>query len=282
MAAFKATNDVPPDFIAMPDQDYVVQERFYTVKLLFVALSRIAANYVGVLKAPTAISAVSYLLCGYVVWFWLRSLSVGAAWRTIAALLMMYTPFVADAAMMGTPDLLCTLLLLLATWLLTCTRHICFVGALLVLSVATRTDCLLLGGLLLVLGWWQKQLTTVSTGIIGAIMLMVYLGISFIGFPHGQLLELVLENTGRNSYWEALPLNLLMPDVALLVPFMLLALIPLKLRYQVEILWVCALSVVLRYLLLPNLESRYLVPQAMIVSVVAVAAVLRKPSAAAG
>ena len=155
-------------------------------------------------------------------------------------------------------------------------------GALLVLSVATRTDCLLLGGLLLVMGWWQKQLTTVSTGIIGAIMLMVYLGISFIGFPHGQLLELVLENTGRNSYWEALPLNLLMPDVALLVPFMLLALIPLKLRYQVEILWVCALSVVLRYLLLPNLESRYLVPQAMIVSVVAVAAVLRQPSATAG
>jgi len=278
-AAFKATPEVPPDFIAMPDQDYVVQEPFYSVKLLFVALSRIAANYVGVLQAPTAVSAMAYFLCGYVVWFWLRSLSVDATWRTLAALLMMYTPFVADAAMMGTPDLLCTLLLLLAAWLLTCTSHVYFAGALLILSVATRTDCLLLGGLLLLLAWRQTRLNTIATAIIGSVMLLVYAGISRIGFPHAQLLDLVLENTGQSSYWEALPHNLLMPDVALLIPFVMLALIPLKLRYQVELIWVCAASVVLRYLLLPNLESRYLVPQAIIVSVVALAAVLRSLSA---
>ncbi len=278
VAAFKATPGVPPDFVAMPDQDYVVQEQFYTVKLLFVALSRIAANYVGVLKAPTTVSAIAYFWCGFVVWFWLRDLSVEATWRTLAALLIMYTPFVTDAAMMGTPDLLCTVLLLSATWLLTCTRHAYLASALLVLSVATRTDCLLLGGLLLLLAWWQKRLTTVATVIIGATMLMVYAGISMLGFPHAQLLDLVLENTGRSSYWDALPHNLLMPDVALLIPFILLSLIPLKLRYQVELIWVCAASVVLRYLLLPNLESRYLVPQAIIVSVVAVAAVLRTSS----
>ncbi len=272
-AAFKATSGVPVDFVTMPDRDYVVQEPFYTVKLLFVALARLVAPYVGVVQAPTTVSAIAYFLCGGMVWFWLRALGVATTWRTLVASLVMYTPFITDAAVMGTPDLLCTLWLVTATWLLTCTSYRYFPGALLILSVATRTDCLLLGGLLLMLTWWQKQASTVFTILVGLAMLGTYWAISLMGFPHDQLMDLVLQNTGRSSYGDALIQNLLMPDVALLIPFMLLALMAVKLRYQVGLMVVCAVSVVLRYLLLPNLESRYLVPQAVIVSVIAAAAI---------
>ena len=276
VAAFKALPGLPPDFVNLPDQDYVVQEPFYTVKYLFVALARLAAPFVGVLQAPPAVAAISYCLCGLLIWFWLRSLGVDVVWRTLAATLIWYMPFITDAAAMGTPDLLCTLLLVSAAWLLTCTQHGYLAGVVLILSVATRTDCVLLGGLLLLHAGWQKQVTNRFVFIVGLAMLATYWVISRTGFPHPQLLALVLENTHRSSYADALLHNLLAPDVALLAPFVLLALIAFKLRFQTGLIHVCAASTVLRYLLLPNLESRYMVPQAVIISVIAAAAVFRK------
>lgn len=276
IAAFKALPGLPVDFVNLPDQDYVVQEPFYTVKLLFVAMARLVAPAVGVLQAPRAVAAISYFLCGGLLWFWLRSLGVNTVWRTLAATLIWYMPFITDAAAMGTPDLLCTLLLVSAAWLLTCTQQSYLAGVLLILSVATRTDCVLLGGLLLLHAGWQKQVTNIFVFIVGLAMLATYWVISRMGFPHAQLLALVLENTHRSSYADALLHNLLAPDVALLAPFVLLALIAFKLRFQTGLLYVCAASTVLRYLLLPNLESRYMVPQAVIISVIAAAAVFRQ------
>jgi hypothetical protein len=273
---FKALPGLPHEFIEMPDREYWPQEPFYTVKVLFVALVRVAAPYVGVLQAPTAISAAAYFLCGWVVWFWLRSLGVNVAWRTIAACLVMYSSVVMDAARMGTPDLLCTLFLVAAAWLLSETKQTCLGACLLILAVCTRIDSLLLGGLLLALAWWQKKVSFAFTSMFGVAMLACYLAISRMGYPLGQLIDLLLENSNRTSYVDALLHNLLEPEVEAVAPFVLLALIALKLRYQVGLIVICAVSLVLRYMLFPNLEVRYLVPHAVIVAVVAAAAVLRE------
>jgi len=279
---FKAVPGLPDEYIKIPDAVYWPQEPIYTVKVLFVALVRLAAPIVGVLEAPPAISAAAYVLCGFVTWLWLRSLRVNDPWRTVAACLVMYSSVVMDAARMGTPDLLCTLLLVAAAWLLTATKQTYLGACLLILSVCTRTDCVVLGGLLLALAWWQKKTSLGFTTAFAAAMLATYLAISQImGYPHGQLIALLLENTNRTSYADALLHNFLAPEVATFTPFVLLALIALRLRYQVELIAICAASLVLRYILFPALDVRYLVPQAVIFAVVAAASVSREQSVSA-
>jgi hypothetical protein len=279
--AFKTVPGLPDTYAQMPDAIYVQQAPLYTIKVLFVALVRLAAPIVGVLQAPPAISAVAYFLCGWVTWFWLRSLGLNSIWRTAAACLIMFSSVVTDAAVMGTPDLLCTLLLVAAAWLLTATKQSCLGACLLILAVWTRTDCLVLGGLLLALAWLQKKTSLGFTTMFAGAMLASSLVISKLGYSYRQVLENTLLDTERTSYGDALLHNFLTPDMTPLFPFVLLSLIALKLRYQVDLIVICAASLVVRYLLFPNLEARYLVPQGVIVAVVAAAAVFREQSATA-
>ena len=178
---FKVVPGLPPEYVAMTDEAYRQQAPYYTVKALYVALVGIAAPFVGVLRAPTATSAAAYLLCGWVVWFWLRSLGVKGTWRTITALLIMFSSVVTDTARMGTPDLLCSLLLVTGAWLLTATRQAYLGACSLVLAIYTRTDCLILAGLLLALACWQKTISLRFTAILAVAMLVSYFAVSRLG-----------------------------------------------------------------------------------------------------
>jgi hypothetical protein len=55
----------------------------------------------------------------------------------------------------------------------------------------------------------------------------------------------------------------------------LLALVAVKLEFYADLVFVCLASWVIRYLLLPKLEVRYLLPQAAILGIVAAGAAFR-------
>jgi hypothetical protein len=267
---FKSTAGVPPEYVAIPDQTYSQQAPFYRVKVFYVALVRGAAKVFGALRAPFVVSAIAYFLLGLVTWLWLRTAGVPEPWRSAAGLLLMFSSVTTDTARMGTPDMLCTLLLVSGAWVLLFTRYSVYAAALFILSVLTRTDCLIAAALLVALAWRQKRLSARFTGVVVLLFGVAYVAVSRIGYSYGQLLAWTI----RTSYWSGFLHGFAKTELAIYAPFALLALIALKRGYQRELIAVCAVSLAIRYILLPHLEIRYLLPQAMIAGIVGAASVL--------
>src|SRR5512142_2616445 len=63
--SFKATPGLPREYVEMADEKYSQPAPYYTVKVLFVFLTRIAARFVGVLRAPFVVSAGAYFILGW-------------------------------------------------------------------------------------------------------------------------------------------------------------------------------------------------------------------------
>ena len=267
---FKSNGGVPAGYVAMPDQSYVQQAPYYRVKVFFVLLVRGAAKFFGVIRAPFVVSALAYFLSGLAVWFWLRTAGVNEPWRSLAGLFLMFSSVATDTARMGTPDMLCTLLLVLGAYLLLQTGHSVYGGVLLLLSVLTRTDCLILASGLIALALWKKRVGPRFAGISLALFAAGYFAISRIGYSYGQLLAF----TVRTGYVRGFLHGFAKTELAIYAPFALLALIALKRAYERELIVLCAITLGVRYVLLPHLEIRYLLPQAMIVGIVGAASVL--------
>lgn len=272
---FKSVAGLPPEYVAMPDQTYAQQAPFYRVKIFYVLLVRGAAKLTGALRAPFVVSAIAYLLLGLATWLWLRTAGVPEPWRGLTGLLLMFSSVTTATARMGTPDMLCTLLLVSGAWLLLYTRHSVYAGLFLILSVLTRTDCLILAALLVVLAWRQKRLSVRFAGAFFLLFAAAYLAVSRIGYSYGRLLAWTI----RTSYWKGFLHGFAKTELAIYAPFALLGLIALKRAYQRELVAVCAASLAIRYVLMPHLEIRYLLPQAIIVGVVGAASVLAGVSA---
>ena len=182
----------------------------------------------------------------------------------------MFSSVVTDAARRGTPDLLCTLLLVTGAWLVLSTKHYVSGAVVLVMSILARQDSMILAGLLLALAWWQQKTTLKVTVLFSVCMLACNVVVGRFGYPYRQLLAATL----RTSYLNALTHNLVKTDLAIYGPFLLLAFVAIRFRYQTELLAVCAISLVVRYFLMPHWEVRYLLPQAVVVGVIAAAASL--------
>lgn len=267
---FKSIRGLPPEYVSMSDETYVQQAPYYKVKLLYVALVRLATHFAGILRAPYVVSAAAYFLLGWSVWLWLGSLRVDALWRTLASVALMFSSVVTDTARMGTPDLLCTLLLVAGAWLVLSTKYYIPGAILLVMSIFGRQDSLILAGLLLGLAYWQQKAPLKITVLFSVIMLACNFVVGRFGYPYHQLLAWTL----RTSYWHALIHNFAKTEIAIYGPFLLLAFIAIKRRFQMGLLGVCAGSLVIRHFLMPHWEIRYLLPQALMAGVIAAAATL--------
>jgi hypothetical protein len=267
---FKSNASVPPEYVAMPDQSYAQQAPFYRVKVFFVLLVRGLARFTGVIRAPFVVSALAYFLTGMAVWFWLRAASVPEPWRSVAGLFLMFSSVTTDTARMGTPDMLCALLLVLGACLLLVTEHAVYGGVLLLLSIFTRTDCLIMASALIVLAFWQKRIGIRFAGTFLALFASGYFAISRIGYSYSRLLAF----TVRTGYVRGFLHGFAKTELAIYAPFALLALIALKRGYQRELIVLCAITLVIRYVVFPHLEIRYLLPQAMIVGILGAASVL--------
>jgi hypothetical protein len=267
---FRANAGVPAEYVAMPDQSYAQQAPFYRVKVFFVLLVSGVAKVSGAIRAPFAVSAIAYFLTGIAVWFWLRAAAVPEPWRSLAAIFLMFSSVTTDTGRMGTPDMLCTLLLVLGAYLLLKTKQPAYGGVLLVLSILTRTDCLIVASALIALAFWQKRIGMRFAGTFLAVFAAGYFAVSRIGYSYAQLLAF----TVRTGYLKGLLHGFAKTELAIYAPFALLALIALKRGYQRDLIAICALTLVVRYVLFPHLEIRYLLPQAMIVGIVGSASVL--------
>lgn len=272
--AFKSTPGLPAPYVHISDENYVQQRPFYSVKFLFVILASLTAKVAGVLRAPMVVSAVAYFLLGWVVWLWLGSANLKEPWRSVSGGLLMFSSVTTDTARMGTPDMLCTLLLVLGVWLLLETKYVVAGGMALSLSVLTRIDCAILAGVILMLGFWQKKVSPWLTATFVIVIVAIYLVNSSIGYSYPVLLAWTI----RTSYFNALLHNLVKTELAIYCPFALLALIAVRKRYQRVLLAACGVSLVLRYVVMPHFEIRYLLPQAVIVGILGIASVLQETS----
>lgn len=268
---FKLTPGLSPQWQTMPEDDVARSERFFTVKPLFIVLTRAASHAVGIVDSTFLVSTIAYFCLGWVVWLWLAELGVTGIWRLLAASALMASSVVTDTAREGTPDMLCTLLLTGGAWLLLSTRLKQAGPLLLLLAVFCRTDTLILAGLILLVATWR-----------GRVSLPVFCGWSFVllagemlvarrGYPYRQFMTATLETSYTNAFIH----GLLKTEVAIYAPFVLLALIAIKMRFQRDLVFVCLGSWVIRYILWPHLEIRYLLPQAVLLGILSVAAVLR-------
>ena len=138
-------------------------------------------------------------------------------------------------------------------------------------SVFARTDCIVLGGLLLLLAAWRRRISPRALVLWAGVMLLSEFWVSSHGYPYRQFVSESLDT----SYWYALTHDLAKSEVALYTPFILLALVAVKLEFHRDLVFVCLASWVIRYLLLPKLEVRYLLPQAAILGIVAAGAAFR-------
>jgi hypothetical protein len=271
VATFKLTPGLPASWAAIPDEKIIHSRGFFTVKPLYVALTRAAVPLMGIFGAPFFVSTVAYFCLGWVVWLWLRAFGVPNPWRILAALLLMFSFVFTIAARQGNPDMLCTLLLVTGAWLLFSTR-LPHLGALVLLtSVFARTDCLVLGGLLLLLAAWRRRISPRAFILWAGVMLLSEFWVASHGYPYRQFVSESLVT----SYFYALTHGFAKSEVALYTPFVLLALVAVKLEFYTDLVFVCLASWVIRYLLLPKLEVRYLLPQAAILGIVAAGAAFR-------
>jgi hypothetical protein len=269
---FKSTPGLPSPYLEMSDDTYLKQKPFYTTKLLFIGLVRLSAKVAGVLRAPMLVSLVAYFLLGSIVWLWLGSCNVGEPWRTVSGLLLMFSSVTTGSARMGTPDLLCTLLLVSGAWLLFESRYPVLGALPLLLSVLTRLDCAILAGTLFVLASWAKKFRFRTLIAFLIAVVAIYIPISRVGYSYPILLSWTI----RTSYWRALLHNFVTTELAIYCPFLLLAVIAWHRNYRRPIILACAISLALRYAMMPHLEMRYLLPQALIAGILGVASVLGK------
>lgn len=267
---FKNIPDLPHEYVVMSAESYVQQRPYYTVKILYVALVRLSARLVGAMRAPHLVSVVSYFFLAWSVCLWLRSFGVSEGWTTLASIAIMFSSVATDTARMGTPDLLCTLLLVTGAWLLLSSPYPVPGALLLALSVLGRQDSLILAGLLLVLAYLRGRITLAVGVAACVVMLACDIAVTRGSYPYHQLLAWTL----RTSYWHALSHNIAKTEVAIYCPFLLVAFAAIKYRFQTGLVIVCACSLVVRYVLMPNWEIRYLLPQALIVAVVGAALIL--------
>ncbi len=271
VTTFQRTPGLPPSFATIPEAKMLHSRGFFTVKPLFVALTRWAVPFAGILGAPFLVSAVAYFCLGWVVWLWLGAFGVPSRWRILTAPLLMFSYVFTIAARQGNPDMLCTFLLVTGAWLLFSTR-VPHLGALVLLtSVFARTDCVVLGGLLFLLAVWRRRFSPIAFILWSGVMLLSEFWVASRGYPYRQF---VSESLGT-SYLYAITHEFVKSEVALYTPFVLLALVAVKLKFHADLVFVCLASWVIRYLLLPKLEVRYLLPQAAILGIVAAAAVFR-------
>jgi hypothetical protein len=268
---FKSLAGLPREYAQMGDKEYEHQRPFYRVKVLYVILVSIAAKFAGVIRAPFVVSAVAYFLLGWVVWFWLGSARIPEPWRSLSAILFMFSSVTTDTARMGTPDLLCTLLLMLGAWLLLETKYVVAGGVTLVISVFARLDCAILAVALLLLGYCQQKVSKRITLTLGVALVASYLLISRLGYSYHEMLAWTL----RTSYLKAILHNFMKTELAIYSPFALLAVFAIKKKYERGLIGACVASLAVRYVLMPHLEIRYLLPQALIAGVVGAAAVLQ-------
>jgi hypothetical protein len=269
--AFKSTPGLPQEYIALSAEKYVEQSPYYRVKPLFIALVRLASHFAGILAAPFLVSSTAFFLTGWGVWLWLRNLGLDGPWRTLASLALMLSSVVTDTAREGMPDMTCTLFLVSGGWLIFSTEFRKIGAALLTIAILVRPDALILAGLILVVAFWQKKLSLAGAIAFCVIMLASNFAVSQAGYPYHKWLAWTI----HTSYLYALTHNFAATEVASYGPFLLFALMALKQRFQTGLVAACAASCVIRYVLMPHIEVRYLLPQAMIVGVLAAGATLR-------
>lgn len=265
---FKNTPGLPDDWRLMPDQAIARSRGFFTVKPLFVALTRAATPAVGILRAPFLVSTAAYFCLGWVLWFWLAGVNVRGAWRVLAASLLMFTSVVTDTARQGTPDMLCAALLVAGAWLLLSSTKLRHLGALLLLiSIFGRTDSIVFGGALLLLAAWRRRISLVALASWSAALVLADAAVASRGYPYTEFVHATL----RSTYLYGLTHNFARTELAIYVPFIFLGALALKAKFQPDLVLVCFGSWIIRYLLLPHLEVRYLLAQAIILGVVAAA-----------
>ena len=207
---------------------------------------------VGILAAPFVVSTCAYFCLGWVVWGWLGDLGVQEHWRTISALLLMFSSIATDTAREGTPDMLCTVLLVGGAWLLLSSR-LKYLGVfLLLVSIFGRTDSVVFAGMLLGLAAWRRRVSPVVFALCSLSMLVSETLVARRGYPYLQFVTATL----GSSYMYALIHNLVRTELAIYSPFILMGIIALKARYQNGLVLVCLTSWIIRYILLPHFEVR--------------------------
>lgn len=273
--AFKRTPGLPHEWQIIPEDVVAYSRGFFVVKPLFVLLTKIAIRAAGVLNAPFLVSTVAYFGLGWVLWFWLGELGVSVLWRLPAASLLMFSSVATNTGRKGGPDMLCTLLFVAGAWLLLSSRYKPVGILVLLAAIFTRTDSLVFAGLLLLLAAWRRQISLRAFSLWSLAMLFSDFLVARRGYSYSKFLSTALQS----SYFYGLTHNLAHSELAVYAPFVLLALIALKLRFQTDLVVACLAAWVVRYLLLPRLEERYLLPQAMILGILAAGAALGKPQA---
>jgi hypothetical protein len=270
ISAFKHTPGLPHEWQAMSEDVVLSSRGFFTVKPLFIALTRGAIHLVGVLNAPFLISSIAYFFLGWVLWFWLRGYGVSAPWRLLAASLLMFSSVATDTARKGGPDMLCTLLLVGGACLLLSARFKHLGALVLLTAVFARTDSLVFAGLLLSAAAWRRQVSPLFFSVWSAAMLMSEFLVARQGYSYSRFVAATIPA----GYLYGLVHDVAKTEVAIYAPFVLLAVIALKIGFQTDLVFVCLGSWVIRYLLLPHIEERYLLAQAMILGIVGAGAVL--------
>lgn len=263
---FKNTPGLPEDWRLMPDPAIARSRGFFTVKPLFVGLTRVAAAAVGILSAPFLISTAAYFCLGWILWFWLGGLNVRGPWRVLAASLLMFPSVVTDTARQGTPDMLCTALLVAGAWLLLSSTRLRHLGILLLLiSIFGRTDSIVFAGALLLLSAWRRRISLWALAVWSVALVLADAAVASRGYSYTEFVSATL----RSSYLYGLAHNFARTELAIYVPFIFLGALALKAKFHQDLVFACFASWVVRYLLLPHLEVRYLLPQAMVLGVVA-------------
>ena len=278
LKTFQKIPELPIEWRLMPDQAIIRSRGFFTVKPLFVGMIRAAARMgVGVLQAPFVISMLAYFCLGLVLWLWLGDLSVPCGWRVVAACLVLFSSVATDTARQGTPDMLCTVLIVAGAWLLLTKQNLKHVGILLLLfSIPGRTDSIVFGGLLLVLAAWRRLISLSTLAWSSAAFVLTEALVARRGYSYHEFVSATL----RSSYRYGLLHNFARTELAIYMPFIFLGVLAIKAKIQDDLVYCCFASWVIRYLLLPHLEIRYLLPQAMVLGVAASAMGLSSKSSA--
>ncbi|HWC16918.1 MAG TPA: hypothetical protein VG498_07875 [Terriglobales bacterium] len=280
--------------VAQNPDSFRQQLRFYQIRPLYIwLLAALHAAGLGFVAATRVISAAAFLLIGAVLFFFMCRY-VKDSHATIAVLLLLITPVLFTSARTGSPDAISALVVLTGTFAIVERDHLLFGAALLLLSLALRTDniifaLLLFASVALVKTSSKARVITACAAVL-AVAVVLTINRTQHSYPWSVLLrntESPIVNPAENSsatsivdYFSAMHdmIDEARENSVTVFPLIAaLCLLSFKTSAHLKrLVKVVLLSWLAHILIFPHIEDRYFIAGAAIIGVAAVTAVLSR------
>jgi len=266
---------------------------YYSVKPLFVMAGMMAFRilpFLNVMSALTLVSVVSYVLTASIVWRWIGASIGDTHLRFAVCTLIAWLPDLLAAARRALPDMLATALIVSGIYLIAQSGRMIVGGGLLVLSVWTRPDSLVLAIMLFGLFIFRRRLEVLPGVILAGLAAGSYFVILHFAGSYGwEALFRITFQGGMSAFQTApvpisarmylsqFPTQLLRISGANLPLYVLLCIVCIaraRERTSRDLCFVMLAGSAVRLLLYPNFEERYFLAPYIICAVLGILAAL--------